>query len=148
MYIMKISFKMVVVIFAFIFIICMSMGSGSSFTPYSFSSSSRLHQYPYEGFSQYTTYPQNTVIDSYESKRIEQPAMGDVVKVRGFDGLLVSPNAPEKSIDIYSQALGENTCKSYGLMNSRGYLCLNPEQIQQLTTRGGNMSAYGDSVIG
>ena len=123
------------------------MGSAPSFAPYAFPNSS-LHQYPYEGFqAQYSTYPQNQAIDSMNSKLISPPEMGAVAKVRGFDGLLVSPNAPETPVDIYSQAIGDPSVKSYGLTNSRGFLSLTPEQIQQLTTRGGNMTG-GDSVIG
>ncbi len=145
MYIMKISFKLIVVILAFLFIICLTMCSCSNIMPYSFSSSSKLPQYPYEGFSEYTTYPNNKSIDSNESQ-LFVPEQGPI-RVSGFDGLVDSPNAPETKIDTFSQALGENTCKSYGLMNSRGFLCLNPEQIKLLTSRGGNMSS-GDATIG
>ncbi len=136
---MKISFKLILVSLAFLFIILLSMGSAPSFAPYAFPKSS-LYEYSYEGFNtQYSTYPENQVIDSMNSKLISPPEMGAVTKVRGFDGLLVSPNAPETSVDIYSQAIGDPSVKSYGLTNSRGFLSLTPDQIQQLTTRGGNV---------
>ena len=116
----------------------MSMGSAPKFAPYAFPTSS-LHEYPYEGFSsEYSTYPQNQSVDSMNSKLISPPEMGAVVKVKGFDGLLESPNAPETPVDIYSQALGDPSVKSYGLTNSQGFLSLTPDQIKQLTTRGGN----------
>ena len=146
MYSMKISFKLIIVALAFLFIILISMGSAPKFAPYAFPTSS-LHQYPYEGFhTEYSTYPENQVIDSMNSKIISPPEMGTVTKVSGFDGLLVSPNAPETPVDIYSQAIGDPSVKSYGLTNSRGYLSLTPEQIKLLTTRGENAS--GGSTIG
>ena len=142
MYIMKISAKYIVIILAFLFIIFLSMGASTHFTPFAFSKS-KLNMYTYEGFdTEYSSYPQNQVIDSVLSTEA-----GPVSKITGFSGLLLSPNTPEKAIDIYSQAQGEKTGKSYGLMNSTGYLSLNKEQIQQLTTRGGNMSS-GESTIG
>lgn len=148
MYTMKISFKLVAIVLAVLFIIAISMGSCSRFTPYSFSTST-LHQYPYEGFrssNEYTTYPQNAAIDSYESKLIASPSMGNAAKIGSF-GLLSSPSAPETPIDIYSQAPGESTGKSYGYSNSMGPIQLNAEQLKLLTTRGGNMSGV-DSTIG
>lgn len=147
MYIMKISFRLGMIIFAFIFVLFLNMCSCGSYTPYSFSMASKLPQYPYEGFTSYATYPEHKSIDSSESKLIIQSQMGNATKVKGFAGLLVSPNSPEMPLDTYSQAKGDNTCKSYGYMNSTGFLCLNPDQIKQLTTRGGNMSS-GDSMIG
>lgn len=143
---MKISFKLILVALAFLLIILISMGSAPKFAPYAFPTSS-LHQYPYEGFhTEYSTYPENQVIDSLNSKMISPPEMGTVAKVKGFDGLLVSPNAPETPVDIYSQAIGDPSVQSYGLTNSRGYLSLTPEQIKLLTTRGENAS--GGSTIG
>ena len=151
MYIMKLTTNLIVLILAFLFVCFMSLGwSVSNFTPFAFSSS-RLHEYPYEGFHnryEYTTYPANQSIDSYDSKLIVPAAeVKDSVKLRGFDGLAVSANSADTPIDTYSQALGETNCKSYGLTNSRGFLCLTPEQIQKLTTRGGNMSS-GEAIIG
>ncbi len=147
MYIMKFSFKIAMAVLAVFFILFLTMGSCTHYTPYSFSSASNLPQYPYEGFSSYTTFPDNKTIDSNDNQLITPQSGSNASKIRGFDGLLISPDAPEMQIDTYSQALGENTCKSYGLMNSRGYLCLNPEQVRQLTSRGGNMSS-GEASIG
>ena len=143
---MKVSLKLIVIVLAFLFIVFLSMGSCAQYTPYTFSSASKLPQYPYEGFSEYTTYPENKVMDSNDNQLINQPQVNTAAKMRGFDGLYISPDAPELQIDTYSQAIGENSCKSYGLMNSRGYLCLKPEQVKLLTSRGGNMSS-GDSII-
>lgn len=135
---MKISLKLVLIVLAFLFIVFLSMGS-ATYTPYSFSSSSKLPQYPYEGFSEYTTYPENKAIDSNDSKQINPSGSTGPVKVSGFDGLIGSYVSPETPIDTYSQSLGDKTCKSYGLSTSTGALCLNPDQIRLLTSRGGNM---------
>jgi len=147
---MKVSFQLVVLIAAFLVVMFISMGWGcSSFVPYSHNSST-LPEYKYEGFSsiEYTTYPNNASVDSYLSHDIVSgPATGPAVKVHGYDGLLPSPASTDASIDIFSQAKGDNTCKSYGYMNSTGFLCMTPDQVKLLTTRGGNMSS-GDAVIG
>ena len=145
---MKISFKLVFIILAILTIILISVSSCSQFKPFSFPSS-KLHEYTYEGFSDYTTYPNNESIDSFEKNQIADtaPAINGGVKSTGFDGLIGSYMADETPIDMYSQALGDKTCKSYGLTNSNGYLCLSPDQIKSLTTRGGNVS-FNDSTIG
>jgi hypothetical protein len=58
----------------------------------------------------------------------------------GFGGLLCSPDNNSNPKDIYSDANGSLGCKSYGYSNSRGFLCMNPEQLRLLTSRGGNAS--------
>jgi hypothetical protein len=58
----------------------------------------------------------------------------------GFGGLLCSPDDNSNPKDIYSHAKGSLGCKSYGYSNSRGFLCMDPEQLRLLTTRGGNAS--------
>lgn len=111
------------------------------------------NMYPYEeGFvtnnasSEYTNYPDNNSLDSYKRYEIT-PTNDNCKKYMGFNGLLCSPDAPSNPVDIYSKSPGEPSCKSYSLSNSRGFLCLNDEQIRLLTTRGGNTSS-GDMQIG
>ena len=105
------------------------------------------NMYPYEeGFTdtEYTTYPNNKSIDSYTNYDIVKSNDNKYV---GFNGLLSNINDTNMNpVDIYSQAQGEPSCKSYSLSNSRGYLCLNDEQVRLLTTRGGNST--GDMQIG
>ena len=105
-----------------------------------------LNSLPYEGFSEYTTYPENKPIDSYNERLIAPLNLQDAVKVKGVDGLAVAATAESNSIDTYSAAAGNPTAKSYGLTNSQGFLQLTPQQIQLLTHRGGNMSS--ESTIG
>jgi len=104
------------------------------------------NSHPYEEFSEYTTYPENKPVDSYNERLIIPLNVQDAVKVKGVDGLAVAATAESNSIDIYSAAAGNPTAKSYGLTNSQGFLQLTPQQIQLLTHRGGNMSS--ESTIG
>lgn len=104
------------------------------------------NMYPYsEGFTEYTTYPDNNSKDSYTKYDITSTTKDN--KYMGYNGLLSSPDATASNpVDIYSQAQGSTDCKSYGLANSKGFLCMNPEQVRLLTTRGGNAST--DMQIG
>ena len=68
-------------------------------------------------------------------------------KVIGFDGLFCSPTSPEQKIDTFSNDSGSLECKSSGLANSKGPLCLTQQQYNLLSTRGQN-SAGRDSQIG
>jgi hypothetical protein len=66
----------------------------------------------------------------------KEPSCTNVV---GFKGLLCSPdNNYINPKDIYSEAKGSLGCKSYGYSNSKGFLCMDPEQVRLLTSRGGN----------
>ena len=102
------------------------------------------NMYPYEGFTEYTTYPDNNSKDSYTRYDIVKSNDNQYM---GSNGLLSSPDATATNPnDIYSQSVGEPSCRSYGLSNSRGFLCLNDEQVRLLTTRGGNSTS--DMQIG
>ena len=130
--------------------------SCNSYSPYS--SSSGLVGHPFEGFQGselkpksygYTSYPCNQTVDSMDHRLISSTSVGQgCQKVAGFRGLQCSDNAPFVEMDIYSLANGgcDGTTSS-GLSNSRGYLCLDQNQIQQLKTRGGNAGSC-DSQIG
>ena len=105
-----------------------------------------------EGFSEYTTYPEHASKDTVGSSVVDLASVGssgDCGKYQGFDGLFCNPASAHESnpTDIFSQAAGRLDCKSYGYMNSRGFLCMDDKQVQLLTTRGGNASG-GDMQIG
>ena len=126
-------------------------------TPMPYSSTGlfpKLGMFPYaEGFSNYSTYPGNVAKDMYTSKDITPSSTeGDCRRLTGFDGVFCSPtptgNAHQNPVDIYSQATGSQTCQSYGYMNSRGYLCMNQEQIKLLRSRGGNATGVEDMNVG
>jgi len=114
-----------------------------------------------EGFSNYSTYPGNAAKDMYNSKDITPSSTaptegsgateGDCRRLTGFDGVFCSPTPTSEAknpVDIFSQASGSQTCQSYGYMNSRGYLCMDQEQIRLLRSRGGNATGVEDMNVG
>lgn len=133
-------------IFAVLLLISFTAIGSSTYVPYAkdllFS-----NMYPYEGFrnakdppTEYSTYPDHTSIDFRKNNEI-QSTDSPCRKVTGFNGLFCASNqeaGASNPTDIYSTAQGDDTCESYGLMNSRGYLCLDANQKKMLTTRGGN----------
>ena len=109
------------------------------------------NMYPYEGFksfkqtpAEYSTYPKNDSVDSKTNFNIEDaPATPQCRKLMGFNGLYcptVVDGDPSNPTDIFSKAPGDWKCESYGLMNSKGYLCLDQNMKTLLSTRGGNAS--------
>jgi hypothetical protein len=105
--------------------------------------------YPYEGFKSvpaaYSSYPKNDMNDSeaplIDSTPSTSSSSPQCQKVRGFNGLFCPAKMeedPSNPMDIYSKASGDWKCESYGLMNSRGFLCLDDNMKKLLTTRGGN----------
>ena len=60
----------------------------------------------------------------------------------GFDGLFCSAKDGPDAVYKIGSAKGSRECvgKSSGLTNSMGGLCLDENQINLLSTRGGNMS--------
>jgi len=135
---------------AFFAIIMLSVGAPS---PVPFSMNRNVHgSSAYEGFGsmhplQYSTLQDNASTDSLIANEITPSSGEDPIKVSGYSGLQSSPNSLEKPLDIYSQATSSRTCQSYNLTNSMGNLCLNPEQLRLLQTRGGNLTG-SDSQIG
>jgi hypothetical protein len=116
---------------------------------------SQLHTYTSEGFTngsavptEYTSYPTNQAFDSATKWEISPSAStGACYKVMGTNGLACSPDAVSANpIDIYSNASGSSTCQSYGLTNSRGFLCLDDKQRTLYTSRGGNASGGGGDI--
>lgn len=146
---MKISLFSVLLTILIILLFLTIFASCSQVVPYS-RDGIFTNMYPYsEGFasaSEYTNYPDNNPMDSYKRYEIA-PTNDNCKKYMGFNGLLCSPDAPVNPVDIYSQSQGEPSCKDLGYSNSRGFLCMNDEQVRLLTTRGGN-AAGGDMQIG
>jgi len=112
--------------------------------------------YPYnEGFksikeldrkTEYSTYPDNNPLDSYSKWEIT-PNNNSCYKVMGINGLVCSPSVNDTNPkDIYSEAKGSLDCPSYGLSNSKGFLCLDNKQKLLYTTRGGNASGGGGDI--
>lgn len=141
---MKFSLFSVLLTILIILLFLTIFSSCSQVVPYS--RDGILNMYPYtEGFSEYTTSDNNNSIDSYTQYNI---ASSKDNQYMSFNGLVSSPdNINLNPNDIYSQAPGEPSCRSFGYSNSRGFLCMNPEQIRLLTSRGGNATS-GDMQIG
>jgi hypothetical protein len=108
--------------------------------------------YPYkaEGFedkkNEYSSYSNNSALDSYSRWEINADKKS-CYKVNGVSGLVCSPNDEVTNPkDIYSEAKGSLDCQSYGLTNSKGFLCLNEQQKTLYTTRGGNASGGAGDI--
>jgi len=112
--------------------------------------------YPYsnEGFqsykesnnrTEYSSYPNNEILDSYSQWDINN-TKNMCYKISGSNGLVCSPHNDTIPKDIYSESKGSLDCDSYGLMNSKGFLCLNDKQKTLYTTRGGNASGGGGDI--
>jgi hypothetical protein len=101
-----------------------------------------------EGFTQpvhYAKYADGSSIDVKDSHLINSttsdPASQRVTNMQGLFG----PENVSQKLDIYSDATSglskECESNSFGLSNSRGYLCLDAGQRAMITTRGGNQTA-------
>lgn len=140
-------FLIIIVIIVLVVIVLFS----ASKTVYPYDNSIFAKQFPYEGFSpiHYSSYPNNVAVDQQVNHNIV-PSKNSVQPLWGFGGLFGPPNAPDNSLDIYSTAQGSLSEKcqnlSAGYSNSKGYLCLNADQIKMLTTRGGNQTTAGAQI--
>ena len=136
------------------FIIFTSVMAGSEPLPYSENTLFKK-EFPYEGFDEGIP---REVIEHIQSQMPpqqmppQQPRakenMQHAVKTEGFESLTPSPNnVDDKTNDIFSQASSGKGCTSSPYSNSQGYLCLDPNAINMLSTRGGNATGK-ESQIG
>jgi hypothetical protein len=134
-----------------IVIIFMIYSGTKTFTPYSpetiFSNQSK-----FEGFNSLHHAQDYNVIASNQSDMYKSFLINgsktDCKKVYGFDGLFCSPSDSDKALDIFSEAKGSPDCfgKSSGLSNSKGPLCLDKNQLDQLLNRGGNQTGMQSQI--
>ena len=95
--------------------------------------------YPYEGFRNNelsnTSYPEYKILDDGKNDQ-----SSPLKKVVGFNGLLSSPDYITKSNDLLLNVNSSQDCnsQSYGYTNLRGFVCMDPNQVNLLVTRGGN----------
>jgi hypothetical protein len=152
----------ILVAIVFLVVIFLSLGcSCYNVSPYS-KDDLFLHQYQYNNMEGYTgntmLMPMSmpNIIDgntmSMPMKQENFSSIGNSIimpsmKIEGFEGLHSSPYTAEQTIDIYSQAIGNNRCVPGPYSNSQGYLCLDEKQKRLLMTRGGNFTGK-DSQIG
>jgi hypothetical protein len=99
-----------------------------------------------EGFSplNYGTYPNGDAIDIKDRNLINsttsQPTAQRIKNMKGLFG----PQDLNPKLDSFLDSKGDLTeecmMNSNGMSNSRGYLCLDQNQINLLKTRGGNQT--------
>ena len=99
-----------------------------------------------EGFTplHYGTYPDGGAIDIKDRYLIDSTAGSPTAQpIKNMKGLF-GPTSLNQQIDIYANSTGslDQQCaeNSNGMSNSKGYLCLDQQQIQLLKTRGGNQT--------
>lgn len=99
-----------------------------------------------EGFTplNYGTYPNGGAIDIKDRHLIESNANAPTAqRVKNMTGLF-GPQELNQKLDSFLDAKGDLTeqcmLNSNGMSNSRGYLCLDQNQINLLKTRGGNQT--------
>jgi hypothetical protein len=136
MFSIQIELKHILLIAALYIIIVISLGYAVRVVPYSKDNLFAV-EFPYEGFSS---------IQSGDMEEEEEPftaidgktESADCKKVSGFNELYCSPNYNPPNNDKFSGTPGGASDNSYGLTNSMGKLQLTKEQIELLSTRGGN----------
>ena len=111
-----------------------------------YSSVKSLNEYPYEGFAQIQE--EFEARDENEKKYAEalSPMDSPAIKVDGFKGIQSGAYGNEKIIGFMYNNDANPSCKPYGYTNSKGNICLSPEDIKMLTTRGGNALGASDQI--
>jgi len=100
-----------------------------------------------EGFVQpvhYAKYSDGSAIDMKDRNLIDNTtSLPNAQRVKNMQGLF-GPEDLSPKLDIYSDAVGglskECELSSFGLTNSKGYLCLDSNQRSLIATRGGNQT--------
>ena len=158
---MKFNYFNFFVIFLFVFILLSSTTlSCTNFSPH-YADSIFKKEGKFEGFQDkskilgYTKKDDHSALNNYNMHLIkEEPdtcgkAVEKCKNVFGFNGLFCDPLAADEKIDIIGNTKANSECvnNSLGLSKSTGGLCLSDNQVNLLTTRGGNMST-GEEIIG
>lgn len=111
-----------------------------------YASSSRLIEYPFEGFDG-ENLMKDTVDEGLTNRRMKQLAKKRAAakKVEGFEGLQSGP-IDEQIIGFMYNNESNTTCKGYGYTTSKGNVCLTDADIKLLTTRGMNATGVQDQI--
>ena len=135
MFSIHIELKHILLIAALYIIIVIALGFAVRVVPYSKDNLFAV-EFPYEGFSSI----QSDDMEEEEpfSEMNEKRESADCKKLSGFNELYCSPNYNPPNNDKFSGTPGGASDNSYGLTNSMGKLQLTKEQIELLSTRGGN----------
>jgi hypothetical protein len=106
-----------------------------------YSSVKSLNEYPYEGFAQ-----MQEKFDARDEKEAFEPMDSPAIKVSGFKGVQSGAYGDEKIIGFMYNNDANPSCKPYGYTNSKGNICMSPEDIKMLTSRGGNALGASDQI--
>ena len=106
-----------------------------------YSSVKSLNEYPYEGFGQ-----MQEKFDARDEKEAFEPMDSPAIKVSGFKGVQSGAYGDEKIIGFMYNNDANPSCKPYGYTNSKGNICMSPEDIKMLTSRGGNALGASDQI--
>jgi len=134
MFSIQIELKHILVIAALYIIIVIALGFAVRVVPYSKDKLFAV-EFPYEGFD---TIQQDDLSKEPFSAIDGKSESADCKKVSGFNELYCSPNYNPPNNDKFSGTPGGASDNSYGLTNSMGKLQLTKEQVDLLSTRGGN----------
>ena len=100
---------------------------------------------PNEGFTPYSSYPQNNALDAMNTMVLAGDR-SDCEALPGLNGLQCSPTTSDKLLDPFYGFQSSQDCEGSGLTREGGNICLTKTQRALLTTRGGN--AVYDAQIG
>ncbi len=148
----------ILVIVLVVAFILLSLTSSNSYTPYNKQQMYATYE-PLSEISEMTENPEMTEIsemteptmktDKKNTRAVSEPINNDM-QTENFEPIIDVPQTIQYGpfrdsalIDKFSQITtngmdGVNGCVSSGLSNAGGYMCLSPELIQLLKTRGGN----------
>jgi hypothetical protein len=140
---------LITIIFLAVVVILTTFMAARTVVPYN--AGSKYSTMGVEGFTdqnrrpiQYAQYPSGNSIEARDSYLIDsiasEPTAQRIPRISGLFG----PGKTNENLDTYSRASGSlsDQCArtSSELSNSKGYLCLDQNQLQLLTTRGGNQT--------
>ncbi len=98
------------------------------------------------GSTDYSSRDNHSPMDAYKQFLIQKP-LDECKKIHGFNGLFCKPTGAVEHLDVFADTQGKVDCTdNSGLSNSRGGLCLSPEQKRLLATRGGNITLRNDEI--
>ena len=101
---------------------------------------------PIEMLSPMDEYEKKKYAEALSPKETFEPMDSPAIKVAGFKGIQSGAYGNEKIIGFMYNNESNTSCKPYGYTNSKGNICMSPEDIKMLTTRGGNAAGTSDQI--
>ena len=116
-----------------------------------YSSVKTLNEYPYEGFAQMQEKfeardEEKKYAEALSPMEAFEPMDSPAIKVAGFNGIQSGAYGDEKIIGFMYNNESNTSCKPFGYTNSKGNICMSPEDIKMLTSRGGNALGASDQI--